>query len=195
MAILTDIFSSKTRAGLFRVLFGVGPGERHLRDLERLTDASIGAVQNEIGNLTRLGLVTARRDGNRKYFAANRDHPLYPEIHAMVLKTCGLRDVLAETLVDAGILCAFVFGSLARGEEQPGSDVDLMVIGSVGLRRLSELLSGVSERIGREINSHVMSQTEFLDRLERHEHLVSRVMDAPKLFVVGTENDLATMEQ
>ncbi|NOY81903.1 MAG: toxin-antitoxin system toxin subunit [Kiritimatiellaeota bacterium] len=195
MAILADIFSSRTRAELFRVLFGLASGEHHLRELQRLTGGSLGAVQNEVANLTRLGLVTARRDGNRKYFTANRAHPLYPEIHAMVLKTCGLRDVLAEALADEGIRWAFVFGSLACGEEQPESDVDLMVVGSVGLRRLSVLLSGVSGRIGREVNPHAMSMSEFRDRLNRNEHLVSRVMAAPKLFIVGNEDDLAAMVQ
>jgi len=195
MGILVDILSSRTRAELFRVLFGLVPGEHHLRELQRLTGSSLGAVQNEVANLTKLGLVTARRDGNRKYFAASRAHPLYPEIHAIVLKTCGLRDVLAEALTDEGIHWAFVFGSLACGEEQTESDVDLMVIGSVGLRRLSELLAGVSGRIGREVNPHAMSETEFRHRLNRNDHLVSRVMAAPKLFIVGNEDDLTTMEQ
>ena len=69
------------------------------------------------------------------------------------------------------------------------------IIGSVGPRRLSELLAGVSGRIGREVNPHAMSETEFRHRLNRNDHLVSRVMAAPKLFVVGNEDDLTTMEQ
>lgn len=194
MTLLADILSSRTRAELFRVLFGVVARECHLRELQRQTGASLGAVQNELARLETLHLVAVRRDGNRKYFSANRAHPVFPEIHRLVVKTAGLRDVLAEALSkEPGIALAFVFGSVARGEETAISDIDLMIIGDIGLRRISAILVEATERIGREINPHAMPAAEFRDRLARREHLVSRVAEAPKLFVVGTENDFAAV--
>ena len=88
---------------------------------------------------------------------------------------------------------AFVFGSIARGEEKAGSDVDLMVIGQMGLRDLSRLLSGIEEKIGREVNPHVLREEELRRRIRQKEHFVSRVMETPKIFVIGTQDELETM--
>jgi len=73
------------------------------------------------------------------------------------------------------------------------SDVDLMVIGDLGLRDLSRCLAGVSDTIGREINPHVMRPEEFKTRVEKGEHFITRVLESPKLFVIGSEDELAAM--
>jgi predicted nucleotidyltransferase len=101
--------------------------------------------------------------------------------------------VLKSALTDKRIRVAFVFGSIARGEERAGSDVDLMVIGQLGLRDLSRLLSGIEEKIGREVNPHVLREEEFQKRIRAKEHFVSSVMEAPKLFVIGSQRELEAM--
>ena len=88
---------------------------------------------------------------------------------------------------------AFIFGSLAAGQERAGSDVDLMVIGDLGLRGLTDLLSGISETIGREINPHMMTVTEYQKRKKAADHFVTRVLEGRKLFLVGTEHELEAM--
>jgi len=90
---------------------------------------------------------------------------------------------------------AFVFGSIARGELHAGSDVDLMIIGTIGLRGLTKLLSGVAEVGGREINPHILTTEEFRDRKRNQDHFVTSVLAAPMLFVKGTEHGLAAMGQ
>jgi predicted nucleotidyltransferase len=127
------------------------------------------------------------------YYRAKTESPLYPEIRNLVLKTSGLSDVLKSALTDKRIRVAFVFGSIARGEEKAGSDVDLMVIGQLGLRDLSRLLSGIEEKIGREVNPHVLREEEFQKRIRAKEHFVSSVMEAPKLFVIGSQRELEAM--
>ncbi|RJX16606.1 MAG: nucleotidyltransferase domain-containing protein [Desulforudis sp.] len=74
------------------------------------------------------------------------------------------------------INCAFIFGSFASGQEKSSSDIDLMVIGSIGLRTLTTSLTGVNEQCGREINSHVLSPKEFAMRLQRHDHFLANSM-------------------
>ena len=191
MNLLTEIFSSRVRAELFRLLFGIGPEELHMRELERRTGCAIGTIQTELKKLLRLGLVSSRRDGNRLYYKANRQHPLYPELRGLVLKTVGLVDVLQSALAkDAGIRVAFVFGSIARQEEETGSDIDLMVIGRLGLRQLTGLLAGIGTQVGREINPHVMDDTEFARRRDEGEHFVTQVLASPRLFIRGDEHEL-----
>jgi uncharacterized protein len=83
--------------------------------------------------------------------------------------------------------------SFARQEEKAGSDVDLMVVGDIGLRKLTGLLMGVSEKIGREINPHVFSEREFIKRKTGRDHFLNQVLESPKIFIVGTEHELAEM--
>lgn len=194
MSLLSEILSSKIRADIFRLLFGLSDMELYMREIERRSGYAIGTIQAELKKLLRLDLVTSRRDGNRLYYRANKDHPLYSDIRRIVLKTTGLVEVLRNSLKqDSRIDIAFVFGSIAREEEKSGSDIDIVVIGSLGLRKLSGLLSGVPEQIGREINPHVFSVKEFKNRIAQKEHFISQVVYEPKIFIIGSENELETM--
>jgi DNA-binding transcriptional ArsR family regulator len=193
MVNLVDVVSSRVKAAILRLLFGSRPTELHLRELVRQSGLSIGTVQQELRRLTRIGLVDVRKDGNRVYYRSNPGHPLHADLRSLVLKTDGLAGVLEGALEAKQILSAFVFGSVARGEAGAESDVDLMVIGSIGLRRLSQLLSGVADRVGRVINPHILTPEEFKLRKRRRDHFLSSVLASPKLFVKGSENDLEAM--
>ena len=195
MGTLEHILSSRARAAVFRLLFGLRDQELHVREIERRSGLAIGTVRHELKKLEGLDLVTTRRDGNRLYYRANRLHPLYREIHNLVLKTVGMVDVLREKLPEKGIRLAFVFGSVARGEENAESDVDLLVVGDVGLRGLARSLSGVSDDIGREVNPHILSAKEFADRVQKREYFITRVLDSPRLFVIGNEDELAGLAE
>ena len=186
--------SSRGRAEIFRLLFGVTPQEVHLRELQRRSGLALRTIQQEVEKLLGMELLVARRDGNRVYYSANKSHPLFRDIRSMVLKTSGLVEVLREALSGEGADAAFVFGSVARGEEGAEGDVDLMIVADAGLSDVSRWLSGVPEKLGREVNPHVMSAEELRRRRESGDQFVSRVLDAPKLFVVGDEDELARLE-
>ena len=193
MGTLSDILSSRVRAEIFRLLFGLDGKELHLREIERQASLSLGTIRQDLQKLVKLDLVTTRRDGNRLYYRANTEHPLYQDIRKLVLKTAGLVEVFKSALDREGVEVAFVFGSLASSREKAASDVDLMVIGVVGLRTLSSWLAEVSDQIGREINPHTMTVEEFRRRKEKGDHFLSNVLEFPKLFIIGNENDLAAM--
>jgi DNA-binding transcriptional ArsR family regulator len=193
MNFLSEILSSSTRAEALRLLFDLSDTELHHREMVRRSGLSESAMRQELGKLVRLDLVRRRQDGNRVYFKANREHPLFPELQGLVLKTVGLPAVLRSRLQVPQVRIAFIFGSLASGQEKAGSDVDLMVIGDVGLRAFTGLLSGISETIGREINPHVMTVREYQKRKKAADHFVTRVLEGPKLFLIGTEHELEAM--
>ena len=191
MNVLAEILSSRIRAEIFRLLFGVSNKPLHMREIERRSGLSIGTIQQELKKLLRLELVRKYKDGNRVYYEANQEHPLYPDIRSLVLKTIGLVEIIRNALKSGpAIKLAFVFGSIARHEEKGKSDVDLMVIGEIGLRQLTGLLSGVSAQIGREINPHVFSTKEFSKRRAAKDDFLARVLDSPKIFIIGNENEL-----
>jgi len=193
MNVLAEILSSRVRAEIFRLLFGLAEKELHLREMERQAGLSLETIRQDLRKLVKLDLVQARRDGNRLYYRANPEHPLYLEIRNLVLKTAGLVEVLRRVLQREGVRVALVFGSVARGREGAASDVDVLVIGEVGLRTVTGWLTGASHEIGREINPHVMRPEEFRRRLKKQDHFLSQVLASPKLFIVGREDDLAAM--
>lgn len=190
---LAQILSSRVRASVFRFLFGLGEYEIHLRELARLSGCSEASLRQEMRKLKSLGLVIDRRSGNRAYFRANQEHPLYPDIRQLVIKTIGLVDIISEAFAGADVDIAFIFGSVAKSQELGHSDVDLMVVSGIGLRKLTAILSGLSEKIGREINPHIMTEDEYRKRVELDDHFVKNVLAGPKLFIVGTEDDFEAM--
>jgi len=193
MSVLAELLSSRVRAEVLRLLFGVTESELHGRELARRSAVNEAALRQELQKLKRLDLVHARRAGNRVYYRANADHPLFPEIHRLVLKTSGLVDVLSGVLKMPRVKVAFVFGSVADGKATASSDVDLMVVGLLGLRELTSLLEGTAEKMGREVNPHVLSEVEYRSRIKQGDHFVTNVLSGPKLFVVGSQDDLETM--
>ena len=194
MNLLAEILSSRIRSEIFRMLFGVNDEALHMREIERRSGLSIGTIQQEVKKLLRLNLIIKRKDGNRIYYQANKEHPLFAEIRSLVLKTVGLVDFFRKALeADPNIKLAFVFGSIARQEEKDKSDVDLMIIGDIGMRQLTGLLSGVSGQVGREINPHALSIKEFLKRKKAKDHFLIQVLESPKLFIIGNENELAEL--
>lgn len=190
MNILGKILSSRVRADIFSLLFNGRQQELHMRAIERQSSVTFNSIRQELKKLSELDLVTSRRDGNRLYYRANTNHPLYPILSDLVAKTVGHRALLKQALSVPGIQIAFIFGSLARNEEQGESDLDLFIIGDITLRQLSSLLSGLEEKTGREINPHIFNATEFKQRQNANDHLIAQVLTGDKIFIIGTEHEL-----
>lgn len=189
MSLLSVLFP-QVRSEVLRLLFADASCELHLRDLTRQSGLGLGTVQGELKKLSGADLVTSRRDGNRRYYRANASHPLFPDLRQLVLKTSGLRDVLAEALQDVkGVQVAFLFGSLAAGSGKAASDVDLIVVGSAGLRTLAPGLRRASEQLGREINPITMTAAEYARGRTKNPLLLS-IADKEKLFIVGGADEL-----
>jgi predicted nucleotidyltransferase len=190
MDMLGILLSSQVKAEIVRLLF-VSRAERiHMRELARRSGCSFSAVQRETIKLKSLGVVSEEKDGNRTYVFANKNHPYFPELLSLVRKSNGVAEMLREAIGDSGIEIAFIFGSIANATENPRSDIDLMIIGNLGLRELIKRMKGLTERIGREINPHVVAPIEFSERLKRSDHFITTVMKQPKQFLIGDEIEL-----
>ncbi len=193
MSVLAKLLSSRTRAEVLRLLFGLDLVELHVREIARRAGFNIQTVRQELEKLENIGIVSARRSGNRLYFKANMNHPLYPDLHNIVLKTVGLVDLLKKSMEGHEIIAAFVFGSIAAGTEDASSDIDLMAIGDISLRELSSLLAEVQQALGREINPYPLTATEYKNRLKSEDHFLTSVINTEKLFVIGNQNVLESL--
>lgn len=184
---LSELFGSRARAEVLRVLFGISHNEVYLNEIVRRTGLAQQGIDEQLRLFGALGLVKSRVDGNRRYYQANHEHPLFPSLRDIVLKTSGLCDVLAAALTSPKIEVAFVFGSIARREERADSDIDIMVVGEVGRREMAPQMSPLSGMLCREVNSHFYTRGEIARRVQTDDQFLLRVLESPKLFVVGDE--------
>lgn len=169
----------------------------HVRELARLTGTSAGTLHKELSKLTKGGVLRRQEVGNQVRYGANRDCPVFEELASILRKTTGLVDVLADALsgVEKQIDLAFVFGSLARGDQDSNSDVDMMVVGELGFANVVQLLHPVQQTLQREINPVVYSLEEFRRRVGNGDSFIREVLSKPKLFVVGNEDELGKLTQ
>lgn len=133
------------------------------------------------------GLLLRQEVGRQVHYQANRDCPVFEELASLLRKTSGLADVISAALAPLAdsIEMAFVYGSIARGEEHAQSDVDLMVVGRVDFGDIAIALADAQKRLRREINPTVFTRTQFRARLKQDGSFVQQVWGGKKLWLVG----------
>jgi predicted nucleotidyltransferase len=161
------------------------------RELARMTGEDYKSISRELKNLEELGLVSSRRDGNRKYFGLNKTFPLCNELKAIFLKTKGAAGLLKDLLSrQKGIEAAFLYGSIAAGMEAEKSDIDLMIIGSISFDQMLKLLREPEKVLAREINPTVYKVKEVRKRRKEKDSFVAQVLNGSKIMLIGSEDDL-----
>ena len=165
----------------------------YVREIARMTDVPAGSLHRELKLLTDAGLLSRAEAGNQVRYQVNRDCPIAPELAGIFRKTSGLADMLRELLapLESRILMAWVFGSMAQGNAQAGSDIDLMVIGSVSFANVVHACHEGAARLGREVNPVILSRVAFRSKLNAGERFVARVAKEPKIFVIGDDSEFA----
>jgi predicted nucleotidyltransferase len=164
----------------------------HVRELARATAKAPGTVLRELNLLADGGVLVRTPIGNQVHFQANPACPIFEELRGIMKKTAGIADVLRSGLEPLGdaIRVAFVYGSVARGDERGGSDLDLMIVGDVTFAGIVEALQEASNSLRREINPHLYPPREFARKVAVGDPFLSRVMEGEKIFVIGDAHDL-----
>lgn len=190
---LADALFTKTQQRVLRVLFGQPERSFYASELIREAGTGSGAAQRELARLERSGIIAARRIGNQKHYQANAGSPLFSELRNIVLKTVGLAEPLRDGLkpLSSAIRAAFVYGSVAKATDQAASDIDLMIISdSLAYGDVFGTLERVTRTVGRKVNPTVYTSAEFSKRSRTENAFVTRVLEQPKLWVIGSEDDL-----
>jgi predicted nucleotidyltransferase len=180
----------KSRRAILALLFGRTERPFYLREIARSAGAAVGSVQRELANLVEAGIVRRSVQGAQVYFQANPDCPVYPELRSLMTKTAGVADVLRDALepLQGNIALAFVYGSVARGEERSGSDIDLMVLGDASFAEVAAAVKYAEKELGREINPSVFPFAEFSKKRKARNHFIRTVLAEEKLFIIGNED-------
>lgn len=164
----------------------------HVREIARLTDTNAGTLHKELARLAAAGLLIREQVGNQVRYGANRRCPIFEDLANILRKTSGIADVIADALsgIAKRIRAALIFGSVARGEERPGSDVDLLIVGNVSFAQAVKALQEARERIGREINPVVMTEAEFSRKLTGRDPFLCGLLAGERIRLIGDVGDL-----
>lgn len=183
---LEYFITSKTKRNLLK-LFLTHPSKAfYTREVAKLTGEPLNAVRRELGYLEKAGLLSAHREGNRKYYEVVREFPFFAELKKIIYSTIGFGDYLRDRLFGVqGIEIAFIYGSVARHEERERSDIDLFVVGGIEEEELHRLISDIEREIGREINYTLMDKKELTRRIRKGDPFIKRVLKEEKLMLKG----------
>ena len=190
---LADALFTKTQQRVLGVLFGQPERTFYASELIRDAGTGSGAAQRELAKLEGSGLISARRIGHQKHYQANAASPLYSELRNIVLKTVSLAEPLRDALkpLSKAIRAAFVYGSVAKATDQSASDIDLMIISdSLTYGEVFGALERVTRAVGRRVNPTVYTAAEFSKRARSENAFVTRVLEQPKIWVIGSDDDL-----
>jgi predicted nucleotidyltransferase len=192
---LMDLLFPAARQRVLALLLLQPQASFHLRELARLTGSHAGTLARELDKLTQGGLLLRGEQGNQVHYQAHTRHPLFDDLAALFRKTHGVLPMLREALVplNGRIELALVFGSIARGAETVGSDVDLLVLGDVGFGELVQALFPLHDALKREVNPVLYSPQEFVERAQAGEAFARELLSKPKLWVKGADDDLAKL--
>ncbi len=180
-------------------LFLLNPDKRYyFREAVRLLGDTPGSLQRELKTLTAAGILTVEPIGIQKFYRANSDSPVFGELKAIAEKTFGIADVIRDILrtqAESKIGLAWIYGSVASGQDTSSSDIDLMVVGSLSFRELVAILKPVEEHMQRPINPTLYAESEFRQKVREGNHFLLNVLKSDKLFVMGNEDDLGRLAQ
>ena len=194
---LETLLGSKLRAKVLGWLFN-HPDERYfVRQLTSLVKEDSTNVSRELARLEKTGILVTTTEGKQKYYQANRQSPLFNELHGLMLKTVGVADIIKKALEPrmADIKLAFIFGSVARSTDDRRSDIDLMMVGKISFGDAVSLLTPAEQKLGREVNLVVYPIAEFKKKVKEDHHFVKTVLEDEKIFVIGDEDELRKLAE
>lgn len=179
-----DALFTKAQQKVLALLFGQPEQSFYLNEVVRLAGMGKGAISRELSNLVAAGILRVNKQGNQNHYQADPNCPIYSEIVSIVKKTFGVKGVLQSALADLlpTLEQAFIYGSIAKGEEHAGSDVDIMLVGNdISYTHVMALLEPAESQLQRTINPTIYSASEFNERLEQKQSFLTKVMAQPKI--------------
>lgn len=189
---IADALFTRTQQRVLGLLYSNPQRSFYSNEIVRQAAMGRGTIYRELERLSTAGLLLATREGNQRRYRANPDNPIYADLIAIVQKTFGIVDLLRTALspLDAHIQQAFVFGSIAKGEDNADSDIDLLVIADkLAYAELGEALTGAEQSLGRRINPSIYTAKQIRDKIKQKNAFITRVFEQPRLWVKGSEND------
>lgn len=162
-----SLITSQTRIKLLRKFFLNSNTSAHLRGLESEFGESTNAIRVELNRLEDAGLLNSYRNGNKKLYHANRSHPLFSEIHNIIIKEAGI-DKIIEAIKKLGKeISIYLTGEFAHGMDS--QVIDIILIGNdINNAYLSRKIIQAEKIIGRKINCVIINADNAETELKRY---------------------------
>lgn len=179
-----DALFTKAQQKVLALLFGQPEKSFYLNEVVRIAGMGRGAISRELSNLAAAGLLVVSKQGNQNHYQANEVNPIFNELVSIVKKTFGVKGVLQSALASVlpQLELAFIYGSIAKGEEHVGSDVDVMLVGNdLSYTVIMTLLVSAETQLQRPVNPTIYSPQELTQRLQDGQSFVSKVMAQPQI--------------
>jgi predicted nucleotidyltransferase len=193
-ASLAEALFSRVQLRVLTLLFGQPDRTFHASEIIRLAASGSGAVQRELKRLSEAGLVDVTASANRKLYRANRASPLFEELHSLIVKTSGLVEPLRAALQPFAkdIEAAFVYGSVAKGSDTAGSDIDLMIItDDLAYGDVYKALQKAEDRLQRPVNPNLMNLREWRRKSADEGTFAGKIARQPRLTIIGETDEPA----
>lgn len=182
---LAELFGGTERFKALRTIFaepGRGFGQR---ELARLAGIDAGNVSRLLKRWMEAGLVRrVQKDGLPRYYAT-QDPALAPLVTLMQQDSELVRSLREALAGVTGLQAAVLFGSMARGEEGAGSDVDVLVLGHVSELKLNTLLRPVGRKLGRPVHASVSTLEDFQNQVRAGESFARDIVQGPRIALIG----------
>jgi DNA-binding transcriptional ArsR family regulator len=164
---LDTLITSKTRLKLLLKFFLNSNSRAHLRNLESEFGESTNAIRLELNKFEEAGLLKSEVEGNKKVFRANTGHPLFQDIHNILLKTIGFDQIIERVVTKLGnVDRAYVAGDFARGIDT--QIIDLVFVGDeINQEYLVRLVNKTEELISRKIRTVIFHPDEFENYIKK----------------------------
>ena len=191
---LAAVLFTPVQQRVLGLLFGQPKRRFQSAEVIRLAGSGTGAAHRLLTRLEATGLVTTERVGNQKHYQANAESPIFAELAGLIRKTTGLVAPLEAALapLTAKIAAAFVYGSIAKGADTAASDIDLMVIADkLEYSKLFAALKEAEAALARPVNPNLMTRAEWRRKRAEPDSFAARIAERPRLFVLGSDDELS----
>ena len=192
---LADALFSNTQQRVLGLIFGQPDRSFYATELIKLIGSGSGVVQRELVRLEQSQLVTVKRVGTQKHYQANATSPLFGELVGIARKTVGMAEPVRHALmpVASRLTAAFVYGSVARRDDNARSDIDLFILSDeLTYPDVYKALASLESQLGRPVNPTIYNRRELARRRKERNSFVERVLKGEKLWIFGAEGDVGT---
>lgn len=192
--LLEELIISRVRVKILTLFLSNPSSIYHVREIVRQVSEEINAVRRELAHLEKAGLFAKEQRANRLFYRMRHEYPLYFELMELIGKTSGLGWAIVKNKAKLGkIKFAMLSGRFLRGlPHKGGSDVDLLIVGSVVLPELANLVKSEEVKKERELNYTVMTDEEFSFRKSRRDPFVLEILSGSRVMLIGDEEELVS---
>ena len=186
---IADAVFTLTQQRVYALLFGQPNRRFFVTEVIDLAGGGRSAVQRELAKLEKANLATALRVGNRVYYQANRNSPIFEDLYAIVRKTVGLERVVENALepLKDKLSLAVIHGSVANRTDTAESDIDLLLVSDeLTLESVYSALRPAEKLLGRQIHPILYKLREYQHRRSDGTGFLARVLGSPKIVIVGS---------